>query len=93
MEKYCSSSSNVLHFSYSYAAKQRYANTVSFSNSRAPYMYVRFDIVVDCGQKAFPSSSAYVTLQYSTNAGTNWNLLDKGCSPSTTNCGVYRYLN
>lgn len=87
VEPFCSSSANALHFSYSYTATSRFASTVSLRLTRSTY--IQFDIVVDCGQ-TLPLSTAYVTLQYSTDGGNTWKTLDNGCLPLSSSCGSYR---
>jgi reelin len=86
VERYCSSTSDTLHFSQS-SATHGFARTVSLHLTQATY--IQFDIVVDCGQ-TLPSSAAYVTLQYSTDSGKRWWRLDDGCLPHSFSCASLR---
>ncbi|OXB71770.1 UNVERIFIED_CONTAM: hypothetical protein H355_005659, partial [Colinus virginianus] len=66
------------------ASSMRYVETQSMQIG-ASYM-IQFNLVMGCGQKFTPHMDNQVKLEYSTNHGLTWHLVQEECLPSMPSC-------
>ncbi|ELW72090.1 Reelin [Tupaia chinensis] len=66
------------------ASSMRYVETQSMQIG-ASYM-IQFSLVMGCGQKYTPHMDNQVKLEYSTNHGLTWHLVQEECLPSMPSC-------
>ncbi|KAK2096413.1 hypothetical protein P7K49_025447 [Saguinus oedipus] len=66
------------------ASSMRYVETQSMQIGAA-YM-IQFSLVMGCGQKYTPHMDNQVKLEYSTNHGLTWHLVQEECLPSMPSC-------
>ncbi|ETE68855.1 Reelin, partial [Ophiophagus hannah] len=79
-----SSPGNPPKIAFSLEERMRYVETQSMQIG-ASYM-IQFNLVMGCGQQYTPHMDNQVKLEYSTNHGLTWHLVQEECLPSMPSC-------
>ena len=82
IEYYCSSSGNSLHFNGQLAQSSLTTLDIYISSDT----FVQFDLITSCSDST--SDLFYIELEYSTNGGLTWSLVETNCQTDCENRGL-----
>ena len=82
IEYYCSSSGNSLHFNGQLAQSSLTTLDIYISSDT----FVQFDLITSCSDST--SDLFYIELEYSTNGGLTWSVVETNCQTDCENRGL-----
>ena len=82
VENYCSSSGNSLHFD----GRLAYSSLTTLDLYISTDTFVQFDLITSCS--ASTSDLFYIELEYSSNGGLTWSLVETNCQTDCEDRGL-----